>query len=98
MPTQPILPNHHGHCDKMATRSIGHSNFARFALRQNLGAIGSVALIVILILGLPVAGSWAAPQTPKLEGKLKNVELCNGVDRSSAEPQIRGCTALIESG
>ena len=26
---------------------------------------------------------------------MKNIELCNGSDRSSPEPQIRGCTALI---
>ena len=36
----------------------------------------------------------AAAQSPLL----KNVDLCNGVDRTSAEPQIAGCTALIELG
>jgi tetratricopeptide (TPR) repeat protein len=30
--------------------------------------------------------------------KLKNVDLSNGVDRTTADPQINGCTALIESG
>ena len=29
---------------------------------------------------------------------LQVVELCNGADRSSPDPQIYGCTALIESG
>jgi tetratricopeptide (TPR) repeat protein len=29
--------------------------------------------------------------------KLSNVDLCNGKDRISAEPQIVGCTALIKS-
>ena len=38
--------------------------------------------------------TWAAAQS----AKLKNVDLCNGVDRTSAEPQIMGCTALIKSG
>jgi tetratricopeptide (TPR) repeat protein len=48
-------------------------------------------------LGLPT-GLWAAPEATQFQGKLRNVELCNGVDRSSTEPQIKGCTALIESG
>jgi hypothetical protein len=30
--------------------------------------------------------------------KLKNIQLCNGSDRSSPEPQINGCTAVIVSG
>jgi tetratricopeptide (TPR) repeat protein len=50
-----------------------------------------------LVLGLP-ADSWAAPEASQLKGKLKNVEMCNGVDRTSTEPQIKGCTAIIESG
>ena len=28
----------------------------------------------------------------------KNIDLCNGVDRSSPDIQINGCTALIASG
>jgi len=52
---------------------------------------------LMFMLGLPT-GSWAAPEATEFQGKLKNVELCNGVDRTSAEPQIKGCTALIESG
>ena len=53
-----------------------------------------------------------APQKPKLKkpknkvlpnngafsSELKNIQLCNGADRSTPEPQIKGCTALIESG
>ena len=52
---------------------------------------------LILLLGLPT-DSWAAPEATQFQGKLRNVELCNGADRSSTEPQIKGCTALIESG
>jgi len=37
--------------------------------------------------------SWAAAQSTGLS----NVDLCNGRDRTSAEPQIAGCTALIKS-
>src|SRR5215831_8275593 len=53
-----------------------------------------------------------APQKPKLRkpknkvlpnngafsSELKNIQLCNGADRSTPEPQIKGCTALIEPG
>jgi hypothetical protein len=31
------------------------------------------------------------------QSQLENMELCNGADRSSPDPQISGCTALIES-
>ena len=58
--------------------------------------VGSAALV--LVLNLAVTDSLAAPEATKFQGKLKNVELCNGVDRSSPEPVIKGCTALIESG
>ena len=51
-----------------------------------------------LLLDLAVAASWAAPRSHKIRANLKNIELCNGADRSSAEPQIKGCTALIDSG
>jgi tetratricopeptide (TPR) repeat protein len=40
-------------------------------------------------------GAFSAPQSSKLVSKLKNIELCNGSNRSSPEPQIRGCSALI---
>jgi tetratricopeptide (TPR) repeat protein len=30
--------------------------------------------------------------------RFRNIELCNGADRSSHEPQIKGCSALIASG
>src|SRR5207244_631514 len=65
-----------------------------FDLRHVSVVVGAT---LILMLSLPTA-SWAASETTEFKGKLKNVELCNGVDRSSTEPQIKGCTALIESG
>jgi tetratricopeptide (TPR) repeat protein len=46
------------------------------------------------VLILPLLGALAAAQSPKL----KNVELCNGADRSAPDRQIIGCTALIDSG
>jgi tetratricopeptide (TPR) repeat protein len=50
---------------------------------------------VLLLLNLS-EGAWAAsPTSSKLLSKMRNIELCNGSDRSSPEPQIRGCTALI---
>jgi tetratricopeptide (TPR) repeat protein len=44
-------------------------------------------------LTLMLAATWAAAQSPNLS----NIDLCNGRDRTSAEPQIIGCTALIKS-
>jgi tetratricopeptide (TPR) repeat protein len=45
----------------------------------------------LLIWGSLVSGAAAENSV------LSNVDLCNGRDRSSTEPQIRGCTALIKS-
>ena len=39
-------------------------------------------------------GTTAGAQSPKL----KNIELCNDVHRTSPESQMSGCTALIEAG
>jgi tetratricopeptide (TPR) repeat protein len=47
---------------------------------------------VILMLMLPA--TWAVAQS----SRLSNADLCNGMDRRSAESQIIGCTALIKSG
>ena len=58
------------------------------------GAIGAVGMMLSLLF----LGSWSAAQDEKSGSKLKNVELCNGIDRSSPEPQITGCTALIDAG
>src|ERR1700694_4042640 len=38
---------------------------------------------------------WLLTSAAAQSSGLTNVELCNGKDRTSAEPQIRGCTALI---
>ena len=50
------------------------------------------ALILLSLVGL------AAAQRPAQSPRLKNIELCNGADRTSPDPQIDGCTALIEFG
>ena len=42
--------------------------------------------------GKPPQGAQTQPLPP-----LSNVDLCNGRDRSSPQPQISGCTALIHS-
>src|SRR3974390_2553835 len=46
-----------------------------------------------LLLMLSSLASSAAAQGSVLD----NVDLCNGVDRSSPGPQTRGCTALLKS-
>ena len=50
---------------------------------------GTASTLILLSLG-GVAGA----QRPML----KNIELCNGVDRTSPDIQIDGCTSLINSG
>ena len=57
------------------------------AARSIVHGVASTLLLMLLVTG-------AAAQSTKL----KNVDLCNGVDRTSTEPQIMGCTALIKSG
>ena len=59
-------------------------------LNPTPGVTRSVASALILLL----FGSLAAAQS----ARLKNIELCNGADRTSPQPQIDGCTALIDSG
>jgi tetratricopeptide (TPR) repeat protein len=55
--------------------------------RYGVVRIGAAVLMLLML------GTLAAAQTRTL----KNVELCNGVDRSSPDRQIMGCTALIDS-
>ncbi len=58
--------------------------------------IGGVAPILILLsLGSPAAAQNPA-QGPKKTNYLRNIEVCNGSDRTSLEARINGCTALIE--
>jgi tetratricopeptide (TPR) repeat protein len=64
-------------------------------IREKAGAIDGVASFLILLL----LGSPALAQNPKPKDKyLRNVELCNVLDRTSLEARINGCTALIEAG
>lgn len=54
------------------------------------GASCAVASVLFLMaIAMPVAAQST---------RLKNIELCNGADRTTSEPQIKGCTALILSG
>jgi len=56
--------------------------------------IAGVGPILVLLLGSP-----AVAQSPKSKFSfLKNIELCNGLDRTAPERQINGCTAIIDSG
>ena len=58
-------------------------------------SINGVAPILILLL----LGSPAAAQDPKPKNNiLENLALCNGIDRTSPELQIDGCTAIIDLG
>ena len=50
---------------------------------------GTASALILLSLG----GVAAAQRSI-----LKNIELCNGVDRTSPDIQIDGCTSLINSG
>src|ERR1700692_1190402 len=58
------------------------------------GVSNGVAPILILLL----VGSPAAAQNPKAKTNLlESLALCNGSDRASPEPQINGCTGVIDS-
>jgi tetratricopeptide (TPR) repeat protein len=52
----------------------------------------------MLVLVLLVLAPSAMAQKPKRDGYLKNVELCNSLDRKALEARIMGCTALIAAG
>jgi Lipoprotein NlpI, contains TPR repeats len=59
------------------------------------GIINGVApILILLLLGSPAAAQDPTPKNSVLE----NIALCNGIDRTSPEPQIDGCTAVIDSG
>ena len=62
-------------------------------IRAKTGTIDSLAPILILLL----LGSPAVAQNPKpKDSYIKNIEACNGLDRTSFEARIAGCTALID--
>jgi tetratricopeptide (TPR) repeat protein len=73
-------------------------NFKVGKLDMGFSARRGIADGVAIMLILLFVGSAALAQAPKSNDDLKNIDLCNGMDRSSPEPQIRGCTALIRSG
>ena len=54
---------------------------------------GMASALVLLLLG-----GGAGAQRPTQKAWFRNIELCNGVDRTVPDIQIGGCTALIESG
>src|SRR5262252_5904386 len=58
------------------------------------GVIRGMASALML---LSLAGGVGA-QRPTQKAWFRNIELCNGVDRTSPDIQIGGCTALFESG
>jgi len=53
---------------------------------------GAAPILILLLLGSLAAAS------PKKSDYLRNIELCNGSDRTSLAARINGCTALIDSG
>jgi tetratricopeptide (TPR) repeat protein len=62
---------------------------------ESIGRGNVVATILIWLL----LGSALAAQDPERKiSLLENVALCNGSDRTSPEPQINGCTAVIDAG
>ena len=61
---------------------------AKFSARRGV-VRGVVSGLMLLSLG-----ATAAAQSLKL----RNIELCNGVGRTSFDAQIGGCTALIDAG
>ena len=98
MPTQPNMligrrrRNKKKNC--AADRSGSEKSCMSFALRRRI----LCGATLTLLLSFPATAIFAAsPAEERLASRLKNIELCNGTDRSSPEPQIKGCTALIDS-
>ena len=58
-------------------------------VRRGVFCAGTSALMLLWL------GGVGAAQRPQL---LKNLDLCNGADRTSPDLQIDGCTGLINSG
>src|SRR5215475_9653988 len=54
---------------------------------------GTASALMLLLLGGGVGA-----QRPAQNPLFRNIELCNGADRSLPDIQIGGCTALIDSG
>jgi formylglycine-generating enzyme required for sulfatase activity/Tfp pilus assembly protein PilF len=77
-----------------AALNVGFA-FRRRVMQWNMvmrnNAAHSIVYVVTSILMLVLVVTPAAAQTTN------DVDLCNGKDRTSAEPQIAGCTALIKS-
>ena len=74
---------------------IPRSGSLIWSLEQGGRIVDGVAPVLVMLM----LGSLAAAQNPKpKDNYLRNIELCNGSDRTSLEPRINGCTALIDSG
>jgi tetratricopeptide (TPR) repeat protein len=54
--------------------------------------------LAALAFALPLLVTPAAAQDAKDDGYLKNIELCNRMDRTALDARIGGCTMLIEAG
>ena len=53
---------------------------------------------VAFVLALLLLAASAAAQTPKKDSYLRNIELCNRMDRTALDARINGCTLLIDAG
>lgn len=62
---------------------------ARCVERKCVPGVEFAFAVAVPLLFLPAGPAEAQ------SSRLKNIELCNSVDRTSSEPRIRGCTALI---
>ena len=60
---------------------------------KTIGQMSSATLFATALL----FATSAAAQGPKLSDIQKNIERCNRTDSKSADEQISGCTALIQS-
>src|SRR6516225_1304225 len=58
------------------------------------GVVRGMASALMLLL----LGGGVGAQRPAQNPLFRNIELCNGADRTSPDIQIGGCTALIDSG
>jgi len=77
--------------------AVDHSAWRKIAPRFVRAYVLS-GCVLFGLLFFSIADSSAAPQTDELVNRLSNIEACNGSDRSSPDAQLKGCSALINTG
>jgi tetratricopeptide (TPR) repeat protein len=81
-----------------ACQSVAESATARPKPEADMETSAKICTFPSVTLILLLLGSPAMAQKQNPGSYLKNVELCNGSDRTALDARIKGCTALIDKG